>query len=199
MKRTPILIALIAPHVIAGILRAADAQPSRQDFRERYGVLADRNIFLKERGRPAATSRPSRFNSGGDRSRPTPEQTYVLTGIVEEQGQYRAYVEDLNRSKFIRLNVGDPVARGKVERIEIDGIQYAVEGQATRIEIGQNLTGGKSPSSTGLAASAAGNPDETSPTTAPTATSSIDPNDPNLTPEQKMKLKRQMELDKMKK
>jgi hypothetical protein len=180
----------------------AGAQPSRpptrQDYRERYGVVSDRNIFVKDRSRPAgATSRPSRGDFRESRPyTPPPEAAFLLTGIVIEEGQLRAYVEDGPRSKIVRLAPGDAVARGRVEAIEIDAILYDHDGQQTWVEIGQNLTGAGFPP----VAIATGDPTTAGATTAPTAgttaTTPLDPNSPTLSMEEKMRLRRAAELKK---
>jgi hypothetical protein len=158
---------------------------SRPDYRDRYGVLSERNIFLRDRGRrrrfDQPTSRPA--------FRPAPlEDSFVLRGVVYEDEQYHAYVESLNSSTVLKLALGDAVASGKVSTIEIDAIQYEQAGrQPVRIEIGQTLTGGEYivPVST---------VDSTGTTTQPASAPAIDPNSPNLTLEQKMKLRRQQQL-----
>jgi hypothetical protein len=155
----------------------------RQNFRERYGALSDHNIFLRERrnwrDRESSGSRASTQHS--------PEQIYVLTGIVLEGGQRRAYVEDRERGGLIRLSVGDSVARGKVADIDIDSMAYDQNGQRQPIAIGADLTG-SAPVMPSFGESAAAT---TNPTTLP-----FDPNSTNLTLEQKMQLRRFQELNK---
>src|SRR5437868_5949080 len=102
--------------LFAATIFAADPAapaPAKVNYNDRYGVLSERNIFLRERGKPA--TRPS-YTRGSDSNssftRPPPEAVYVLTGIVLEEGQYRAYVEDTSTGRVHRLAVGDTVARG---------------------------------------------------------------------------------------
>lgn len=191
--RAALVTAVVTLGVTAAATIAADQPPptNRRDYRDRYGVLSEKNIFLKDRSRPTNT-RPSGQGSFGNRDvrRPVPETAYLLTGIVFEEGQFRAYVEDGPRSKIVRLAPGEAVARGRVEHIEINGIVYVGDdGRQTWVEIGQNLTGNA------LVASSTGD-DPAGPTTAPATSAAlpIDPNDPTLTFEQKMKLRRQQEL-----
>lgn len=162
--------------------------PSDSDYRQTYGVLSESNIFLRERTRRTYVAEPS--------SRPAlppaaPEKSFVLTGIVIEDGAYRAYVEDANRRSFVRLSIGDAVARGRVVGIDIDAIAYEYDGQVSWVMLGQDLSGSQVAtwSSTTLAGSAG-------PTTGPSdAGPPLDPNDPNLTIEQRMRLRRMLEMN----
>ena len=153
--------------------------PSDSDYRQTYGVLSESNIFLRERTRRTYVAEPS--------SRPAlppaaPEKSFVLTGIVIEDGAYRAYVEDANRRSFVRL---------RVVGIDIDAIAYEYDGQVSWVMLGQDLSGSQVAtwSSTTLAGSAG-------PTTGPSdAGPPLDPNDPNLTIEQRMRLRRMLEMN----
>jgi len=164
---------------------SAPAPQARQSFRERYGTLSDHNIFMRERSRGggARDREPSSSRSAFS----SPEQTYVLRGIVLEAGERRAYVEDYERGGLLRMSVGDPIARGRVADIDIDSITYeSSRGQRQWIIVGADLTG---------TAPTVASPEErlasTNPTTLP-----FDPNSPNLTIEQKMMLRRMQELKK---
>src|SRR4051812_49104017 len=78
-----------------GASRNATAAPStRESDRDRYAVLTSQNIFLKDRrsGRrdTSSTSASSRPMTEIERLRQTPEASLVLTGVVFEDGDYRA-------------------------------------------------------------------------------------------------------------
>jgi hypothetical protein len=161
----------------------------RPDYREKYSILTERNIFLKERRRPSQSDSRDRDRER-ERDRPRPEQTLALTGIVEEEGEFRAYFENLASPSFVRVSVGEPIARGKITVITLDAVEYEQEGQRRIILIGQDLTG-----TTSVRASPVYSTSTTGPTTGPSAGGdaaalNFDPNDPNLTVEQKMKVKR---------
>ena len=134
--------------LLAATIYAADSAPNNTtpkpvNYNEHYGVLSERNIFLKERGvkpRSAYSSTQSSYSSS-QYSKPPLEAAYVLTGIVLEDGQYRAYVEDTSTGRVSRLAVGDPIARGHVMEIEIDAIAYDLNGQGTWITPGSDLRG----------------------------------------------------------
>jgi hypothetical protein len=143
MNRTHcnILIACIALLVAAATIFAADtAPPAKKNYGDRYNVLSERNIFMHERGRPASRPYTPRTNDSTF-VRPPLEASFVLTGIVLEEGQYRAYVEDVSSGRVNRLGVGDAIARGHVLEIEIDAIAYSAGGQGTWISIGSDLRG----------------------------------------------------------
>jgi hypothetical protein len=113
-------------------------------YRDRYIILSDQNIFVRDRSRivPDRGDRPS--GSGSD-TRPTYvrplEMSFVLTGVVLEEGLYRAYIEDSNASRILRLTVGDTVARGHIADIDINAIAYEANGQTKWVGLGCNLTG----------------------------------------------------------
>ena len=102
--------------------RPTGSPSARASYSDRYGLLEDRNIFVRERS--------SRRN-GRDRSASTtqaaprpPEEKFVLTGVVLEDEGYRAYVEDVERMQTLRLAPGDTIARGRVAAIMLDAIAY---------------------------------------------------------------------------
>jgi hypothetical protein len=166
--------------------------PTRQSDRERYAVLTDQNIFLKDRRssrRNSSTSTTGRAPTDMEILRATPEASFVLTGVVFEDGDFRAFVEDTKAARVMRLSVGDAVARGKLTQIDIDTVAYESTGKTTVINVGTTLTG--VPYSAFTAAPGA--------TPAPGAAPSSplpDPNNPNLTIEERMKLRRAAELQK---
>ena len=152
--------------------------PIRQNYRENYSVLSEHNIFLKDRvrreDRPSATQPAPR----------TAEQNYVLTGVVMEGAEPRAYFEDLNRGSLVKVGIGDTLARGRITGIDIDAVAYDHgERGLTWVQVGRDLTG-----SVSVIAQANQNSATTSP-----ASLGFDPNSPNLTIVQKMKLRRVQE------
>jgi hypothetical protein len=151
------------------------------NYREHYGVLAEHDIFMRDRTRHVRTP-TSRSGFA------TPEQAYVLTGIVFEDGEYHAYLEDLQRSQSMKVRIGDPVARGQISDIQMDALQYQGPGGSTWIGIGNNLSGGEVGSvSDARIAAAASSGSSTQP-------SSMPANIANLSIEERMKLRRMQEL-----
>ncbi len=176
---------------------APQTQPVKIDYRERYSVLTDRNMFLRDRRRAGFTREPT--------SRPVyvarpVDETLILTGIVLEEGEYRAYFEDTQASSVLRLRVGESVGRGVISQIQMDAIEYLNGEQHIWIDIGHTLTGATPPPSTPSWRADAGpgpGPVASGSTTQPATSTTplINPNDPNLTLEEKMKLRRQQELN----
>lgn len=150
-------------------------------------MLAERNIFLRDRSKPAPppTSRPTVARA--------PEQNYVLTGVVYEplEAEAFAFFEDIGAGTILRVRAGEKVARGTIQGIDINAVAYERDGKETIVSVGDDLTGARasvgSSSTTTASSSGAG---------ASTATSApaIDPNNPNLTLEERMKLRRQQQL-----
>lgn len=156
--------------------RAPSPQPSqpnsRESFRERYGVLSDRNVFVRDRRAP-------RRDEPASRQAPrAPEQTFVLTGVVFEDGGYRAYMEDRAAGTTQRLGPGDAIARGRITQIQMDAVEYTQGDRSVWVEIGKDLTGAQALSRAELMGQS---------TTGP---SLPDPNNPNLTVEERMRLRR---------
>lgn len=120
---------------------AAPASASEPD--ERYQVLVDQNIFMRQRGR--RTSSPATTSPTSRPAARTPEQSLVLTGVVFEDGEFRAYFEDLGKSSVVRVSNGDAIARGTVAAIMIDAVAYESDDGVRWIEFGQDLTGGSMP------------------------------------------------------
>jgi hypothetical protein len=190
--RCNIFGAFVAVFLAGGavVIAAETAPATRQNYQERYGVLSDRNIFLRERGRPAPTSRRSDSSSRSSTPRPV-ESTYVLTGIVLEDGQYRAYIEEVGSGRVQRLAVGDSVAKGHVLEIDIDAIAYSAGGQGTWVPIGCDLQGkpfNSFPSALSRYMSATSSTSR--PSTQGAAPLPIDPNTANLSVEERMRLRR---------
>jgi hypothetical protein len=156
--------------------------PAPPGYTDKYAVLELRNVFLKDRSRPA-TSRPS--SSSTQPSHRSPEEMLAVRGIAIEDNGFRAYVEDLNNNAMLKVSPGETLARGRVTAIELDAIAYEHDGKQTWVNIGNDLTGKTAPGATPTYGSSA----TTSPTTLP---ANIDLNDPNLTAEQRMRLRRQL-------
>jgi hypothetical protein len=155
------------------------------NYRERYGVLAEHDIFMKDR-RPREPRRDAPRSAFA-----TPEQAYVLTGIVFEDGEYHAYLEDLQHGTSMKVRIGDAVARGQVGDIQMDALQYTGPGSSTWVGIGNNLSGGEveSISDARISAAAASGGSSTQLSTTMPA------NIANLSIEERMKLRRMQELN----
>ncbi len=129
-------VAAVAAAAAVGATEPAAAQP-REGLRERYGILLERNMFLKDRRpKPPAVERVT------EAPPPPPIETlYVVIGLVEEGGSVRAHVEDRRTGELLLLRPGDLLASGRIESVDLDGVVYATEAGETRVAIGQDLRG----------------------------------------------------------
>ncbi len=165
----------------------------RLSYSDQYSSLEDHNIFLKDR-------RTRRRDDRGSSTRPaqkTAEELLVVTGIVVEEGVYTAYVEDTDSHAVTKLSPGQKIARGTVGSCDIDAVEYIRDGKSNWIQIGQDFTGKNSyafaaASSSGSYTSASAS----EPTTIPAELKGLNINDPNLTTEQRMRLRRLQERGK---
>lgn len=171
-----------------------DAAPDAQAFDNRYAILSQNNIFVRDRrpAPPQGTDAPT--TQRAPTAPPVPEKDWLLIGVVFEDGQFRAYFENLKGQPTTRAVVGDPIATGFIDQVFLDAVAYQVSGQTLWVDIGEDLTGA-APS---IAASSAST-DET-PTTQEASTA--EPNDApagenadpsTLTLEEVMRRRRQQE------
>src|SRR6185437_12172753 len=139
--------------VFALAMLVSAAQVSRHEsshsYSERYGILSERNIFVRDRSHPttgpgSAGYNPDQSSSAGSSpsARTDPEHFIALRGVVFEDNAYRAYVENTSSGVLTRLSVGDAIARGKVAEIALDGISYeGPGGKQAWIVVGDDLAG----------------------------------------------------------
>jgi hypothetical protein len=203
MKTLPVTAILLAL-VLAPALHAAERpertdRPDRTDRTSRsnpgysstYIVIESHNVFVKDRAHIVLSSATQPANNGNnDNARKNPDESFVLTGVVAEGNGYRAYVENLDTSNVSRVGVGDSLHKGHVGAIEMDAIAYDPSGGGQRIwvDIGSDLTGKPSSALSSRAAEESSSPAVSS------DIANINPNDPNLTIEQKMKLRRAQQM-----
>jgi hypothetical protein len=162
----------------------ATTAPAVQGYTDRYAILERNNIFVRDRSRPAA--RPS-ASTATQPVRRSLEQSLVVRGIAMEELGYRAYVENLNTGATLRISPGEPLGRGHVTAVALDAIQYALDDKQTWIEIGSDLTGRPSATTAPSSPLFTSASPKTSPATLP---ANVDMNDPSLTVEQRMRLRR---------
>jgi hypothetical protein len=123
----------------------AKADHSDQAFYDRYAVLVERNIFSKNR--PHVYRRPGAAAAAPEARREPPppvERSFVLTGIVKELEKPSAFVEDVRSGRTSKLKCGDSIAQGKLTEVGLDHVLYEADGRKTRVELGQDLSGGAS-------------------------------------------------------
>ena len=141
MSRYPQLLSLLILLAAPIALALDSSEANETDSWDRYRVLSERNIFVRDRG-------------GLRESMPVPEQTaraiddddsdryLLLTATVQRGRECIAFVEDTRSGETIKVRPGDPIGKGKFVKITLDYIEYEREGNnTTRIEIGSSLVG----------------------------------------------------------
>ncbi len=111
----------------------------QEDVWARYDIILRRNIFSRNRQafRPReATEEPQQV------AMPNPESYYILKGIVQENDEFIAFVEDKRNGGVLRLREGDSVARGLIKALNLDTLDYEMGDQVTSIRLGSDLEGG---------------------------------------------------------
>lgn len=159
-RATMLLVAaLVLWCASSGGAPAPQEMPAESGWKK-YSVLAERNIFSRDRGRrePAQTAEP--------KIQRQVHSTIVLTGVVKRGGVFTAFLEDVVTNETRKVQVGEAVDEGKVTKIEVDHIDYEKGGKTTKVELGADLGGDGISSATEAAASgaAAGGKSVTRPT-----------------------------------
>ncbi|MBN1844260.1 MAG: hypothetical protein JW810_01165 [Sedimentisphaerales bacterium] len=117
---------------------AAQRGPGQDEFSRRYGVIVERNIFTRDRGRRNQPT-PTR-----QESRPAPvvpEKSYVLRGVSLWGSEYIAFVENTRYGETHMYRVGNTILEGKITRITLDSIEVAKGTETTTVQLGNDLTG----------------------------------------------------------
>ena len=148
--------------VVAGVLffaslASAQSPTTQPKSFDAYNVIAQRNIFVRDRVRPPEPGRSRERPTSRPADAPlTPQQAYVLRGIVLEEDDLRAYFEDKRTSEITRVATGALLADGRVAEILIDAVRFqnAAAGTMTWVEIGHDLTGTASASGGATSSSA---------------------------------------------
>jgi hypothetical protein len=94
-----------------------------------FAIFQSRNPFTQGKSKPGAAAANAQ------------EASLVLKGTVDVEARMVAFVEDRGAKRVVQLAAGEPVARGKVKTITLDGIEYEAGGNIKRIAVGQNLNG----------------------------------------------------------
>jgi hypothetical protein len=155
------LCGLVIMTLSAGYAAPLSAQAGGGGFQEQYGVVVDNNIFRRDRSvRP---EQPAAQAPAPEAAAPAPQQQVRLTGLVFEQGQYRAYFEDLTSGGVQRVVAGDTIAGGTIREISFDAVAFEANGQPRWVEIGQDLTGAVAGAGSSAPAAATGTGEGASP------------------------------------
>ena len=196
-----LLAATLAPANAGAQTRPSEPPaPARrsQDFSERYAVLADKNIFV--RNRP-----PTRRGSSGQSAPARPEAMHVLTGITLQEGRHVAFIENTGTRSTQRLLPGESVAGGKVIGVTFDELEFEINGQRVKVRVGRNLLGDVAtappPPAAPAVAATGSNGAATAPAGAPPSANADAgppppplPGDPSMSPEERLRLRRQQQM-----
>lgn len=130
--RTAMLVA-----AAVGLASPVLAATGQADSWDRFLLLVDRNIFLRDRRRPD----PRRF----DTSRPAPaddrERRVVLTGTALCGEEFIAFFEDTRTGDTLRVRAGGAVGAGELRAVTLDEVEYESGGKTGRIKVGFTLAG----------------------------------------------------------
>jgi len=110
-----------------------------QDPWTQYRIILERNIFSRQRG---PVRQPGEREEPREIAVPNPESYFILKGIVQEDSEFIAFVEDTRSSQVLRLRQGNSVARGTIAALSLDSLEYELEGGKTTIRMGYDLEGG---------------------------------------------------------
>jgi hypothetical protein len=117
--------------------RRSSRRTDRGEQWAKYSIILDRNMFSRTRQGPRPIDdapRPTRM--------PDPESYFLLRGVVQQDNQFIAFVEDKRTGTVLRLREGDTVARGMVKSLNLDGLQYQFQDKTISVTMGSDLEGG---------------------------------------------------------
>ena len=158
------------------VLLAAPIIAFAADNPDDFSILTQKNIFVRDRQPPPDPSqwRPATTQQAPPAVPDSPAKSIVLRGVVIEDNELHAYVEDSRSGTATRLVTGDAIADGRVTDIALDAIEFEQNGVQQWINVGQNLYGATvaPPAPTTAPSATAGGP-TTSPSADP-ALSSIE-------------------------
>jgi len=118
--------------------RADEQQNFPTSSWERYKVITENNVFLRNRSRPVARTAES---AAAVRR---PRLALVLTGIVRQGEEYIAFLEDTRAGTTSRVRANEALAEGRIVKIALDHLEFEKEGKTTKVELGEELDGGPS-------------------------------------------------------
>lgn len=100
---------------------------------ERYKVITQNNIFLRNR------VQPTRQTSASSTTVRRPQINLVLTGIMGKDEEYLAFLEDSRTGATSVVRINDPLADGRIAKIEVDRILLERGDRAIEVRIGGSL------------------------------------------------------------
>jgi hypothetical protein len=109
-----------------------------QDRWATYNIILQRNIFSRQRipPRPAGEAEAQAVA-------PDPETYFVLRGVVQQNNEFIAFIEDTQSGRVLQLRRNDSVARGVIKSLNLDSVEYQFDDKTTTVQMGSDLQGGR--------------------------------------------------------
>ena len=85
-------------------MRRLSPRTDRGEQWAKYNIILDRNMFSRQRVKPLP---PGAVVKEQPRVMPNPESYFLLKGVVQENNQFIAFVEDKRTGTVLRLREGD--------------------------------------------------------------------------------------------
>jgi hypothetical protein len=134
----------------------------------KYDIILQRNVFSRQR----SPFRPRDSSQSQAVVVPNPETHFLLNGIVQENEQFSAFIEDTQGGGVLRLRQGDRVARGTIKTLSLDALEYQLEDKTIIVKLGCDLEGTRGATPVAVMATELPKPSQTpAPTTAPASAS----------------------------
>ena len=115
-----------------------ETQQSTAPSWEKYKVIVERNIFLRQRSN---YSRRPEFTHTTEMPMERPRSPVVLTGIIRQGNEHIAFLENTSTGVTLRVAAGSEYADGRIARIELDHIDYEKDDKTVTVPVGSNLQG----------------------------------------------------------
>jgi len=139
------MVFLVCGAVVPGEEGAETAVTGERGSWSDYSLIAQRNIFSRNRGRRAAPRSRNDAEDLPQRAAAPPAESYmVLKGIVAAGTTFAAFIEDTRTGEVHRVGSGAAIARGTVKIESLDTLAFRQEDKELRVAVGQTLAGGSS-------------------------------------------------------
>jgi hypothetical protein len=131
--------AAVKPNAVGNAPAAPSIRvPKPTPMSAEYEGLLKRSLFSKN-GRRSVD--PDSAEAASHTSARRPEADLVLRGVSLQEGRFTALVEDVQAKRVRPLHIGDTIGRGRLCKVDFDGVEYESAGRVTQVSIGDDLTG----------------------------------------------------------
>jgi|LSQX01.3.fsa_nt_gb hypothetical protein len=107
---------------------------------ERYNILYEKNIYLKDRSVPKVLP-PVVEKESILREKPISISRKILTGIVDYGSEFIAFFEDISLRKTERVRSENIVLNKKIKSITLDYVEYVENDRVFRVKVGESISG----------------------------------------------------------